>query len=174
MVHTLCRDSKGGMWFGSYTLPDGAVSYFHNGQWTYYSSENGLPNNNITAFFEDGNVMWIGTGFLDKGGACRMSYNDDHWIIDKTLTKETGLAGDKVCSIFKDSLGSMWFGSEMDGITVIRDDESIILKEGLSNPEVKAIHQDVDGNLWLGSQKGITIINYEALKSMIPAESGTT
>lgn len=60
------------------------------------------------------------------------------------LTSADGLAGEKVRSIFQDRVGTIWFGSEYDGLALLdsRGWQVLTTRDGLSNPEVKAMLQD--------------------------------
>lgn len=71
--------------------------------------------------------------------------------IEKTLTKEDGLASDTVLAIFEDSHGNMWFGTT-DGIT--RYDgarfQTFTTENGLASNIVGLIFEDRQGMLWFG------------------------
>ena len=77
-----------------------------------------------------------------------------------TLTKENGLAGGKVRSLYEDRDGRLWFGSEYDGIAVYTDNrwQVITPNYGLAGWEVKEMVQDSDGVYWLGTEKGLSRI----------------
>ena len=63
MVRVVFVDSRGGLWFGSYAAPAGGLSYFDGSEWHYYSTQNGLPHNNIVAVGEDRQgTIWVGSG----------------------------------------------------------------------------------------------------------------
>lgn len=169
MVNVMLQDSRGDMWFGSYVAPHGGISYFKDGKWQTYSTDNSLSHNNITALIEDvqGHV-WAGTGFSDRGGAVQFVYTENGWTTGKVLTSRDGLAGDKVRSIFQDSDGVLWFGSEYDGLARLDNGQWTILteKDGLSHSEVTCMLQDIDGNLWIGTIDGVTCLSASALKAL--------
>lgn len=174
MVNVMLQDSTGGMWFGSYAVKDGGVSCLKDGSWYYFNLSNGLPNENVTAFYEDAaafnedanSAIWCGTGFLYKGGACRFVYKDGKPVIEDLILKSDWLAGEKVRSIFGDSIGNVWVCSEYDGAALFKKGKSTILnvKDGLSDPEIKAGITDSEGNLWLAARLGITYISRKALE----------
>lgn len=169
MVNVMLEDQNGGLWFGSYVAPRGGLSYFNNDNWQLFSTKNGLPHNNINTLSEDSNGnIWVGTGLYERGGAVQLVNNGQDWTIGQVLTKNDGLAGDKVRSFFQDNEGVMWFGSEYDGLARLEAGHWQILteKDGLSNPEIKCMVQDDSGNLWIGTRDGITRLNTTALNKL--------
>ncbi len=175
MVNVIMEDSLGNFWFGAYNVRGGAVSIAkQDGTWQYFTMDNGIPNNNVTGFWElEEGTVWVGTGFYNRGGAARFVFEEGGYRLEKTLEKEDGLAGEKVRSLFHDNLGNLWFGSEFDGIAVIDETKMEQLNftvltedDGLSHNEVLSIMQDVDGDMWLGTLDGITKLDYDAVQSV--------
>ncbi len=162
MGNAMLQDNQGGMWFGSYVAPAGGVSRLSpNGKWQKWTMADGLPHANITSFCEDQQGrIWAGSGLLDRGGAICFEAAGGEWRLVKVLTRQDGLAGEKVRALFCDRAGRLWFGSEYDGVAVLGHRGWSIYREsdGLSHPEVKAIAQDSDGNIWLGTRSGVTCI----------------
>jgi ligand-binding sensor domain-containing protein len=166
MVNAMLQDHQGGMWFGSYVAPHGGISYLSGEEWSYFTTENGLPHNNVTSLLEDRDgSVWAGTGLLDRGGACRFTRTATGWTITQVYRREEGLAGEKVRSIFQESAGVFWFGSEYDGVARFDGDCWRVLTraDGLAAPEVMAILQDAEGDLWLGTADGLTRIRANVL-----------
>ncbi|NJD02874.1 MAG: transcriptional regulator [Ruminiclostridium sp.] len=160
MVNVIAQDARGGIWFGSYAVPSGGISILNGDKWQYFNAGNGLPNNNITAIETDGSGgLWAGTGFFDKGAACKFEFVNGKWDISKIITKKDGLAGEKVRSIFTAGDGSVWFGSEYDGLAILKNNQFKIVttKTGLSDNEIKDILQDSKGRIWMGTRSGITV-----------------
>ena len=157
------------MWFGSYAAPRGGLSYLQDGAWQHFSTENGLPHNNVNALFEDSfGSVWAGTGLLDRGGACRLTRNYNRWVISRVLTQHDGLAGARVRSILQDRMGVFWFGSEYDGLARFDGETWRVFTQadGLAASEVKTMLQDRAGNLWLGTIDGVTRITAAALEAI--------
>lgn len=166
MVNVIMEDSGGGMWFGSYTAPNGGLSYCQNGQCRQFTVKEGLPHNDITSIVETShNEIWVGAGFVDKGGAVRFIKAENGWSLADTLSKKDGLAGNKVRSIYLDKQGVIWYGSEYDGIAIRSNNRWKIITayDGLSDNEVKIMLEDRNGNLWLGTRDGITKITQKEL-----------
>jgi ligand-binding sensor domain-containing protein len=176
MVNVLLADSTGGVWFGSHVAPDGGISYLKDDKWQHFTTDSGLPHNNINAFLETAEgTVWVGTGMFDRGGAVQLVCEaSGECVPTKVLTVDTGLPGANVRSLFLDSAGGLWIGTEYDGLAWLQSGRSpspasfqLFNKEdGLSGREVKAMLEDVEGKLWLGTDNGITIIEEKARESM--------
>lgn len=175
MVNAIAEDAHSGIWFGSYDAPRGGVSVLRDGRWYTYSNQAGLPHADVTCFLlaADGS-MWVGTGFIDRGGAVRFEVPAEGAPrIVQTLTKADGLAGEKVRSLFRDRDGTLWFGSEADGAAIGGPGRWSILTtdEGFSDNEVKCVVQGTDGRMWLGTRNGITLV--QDLRAVLKRLRGT-
>lgn len=158
-IKTLFEDSRGGLWFGSYAAPAGGLVRLADGSGMSYLPPDRLPHANVVAMAEDRNHrIWIGTGFFDRGGLTCV----ENWATGtpqcKTRGKSDGLAGQKCRSIYEDRRGTLWFGSEMDGIARFDGATFTILtsRDGLGGNEVMSMVQDPDGNLWFATSAGLT------------------
>ena len=96
-------------------------------------------------------------------------------MVAGTWDRSTGMPGAKGRSLFQARDGSLWLGTEYDG--VLRLDappasggyptelQGRVFNDtnGLAHNEVKAMLQDTEGNLWLATHDGVTRIAREAL-----------
>ena len=107
----------------------------------------------------DDGALWFATGFSAEGGIS--IYDGTTW---RTVTKEDGLAGSKVRSLFQDEAGAIWVSSEYNGTVRMAQGalQHLTPEEGLAGWEVKAMLQDSRGNLWLGTELGLTRISHAA------------
>jgi ligand-binding sensor domain-containing protein len=92
------------------------------------------------------------------------------------------MPGTKARSLFQARDGSLWFGTEYDGVLRVEplptggpypaelQGRVFTDANGLAHNEVKAMLQDVDGNLWLATHDGITRIAAEALARLAGIE----
>jgi len=162
MVNVLSEDGYGGVWFGSYVAPRGGISILNSGSWQYFTTADDLLHANINAIIvlQDGRIL-AGGGLYNKGGGTYFRRDGEKWQRDSFLTKEDGLAGEKLRSLYEDRQGNLWVGSEYDGLAVRSSDKTIILttQNGLSNNEVKVIKEDEDGTMWIGTRKGLVRID---------------
>lgn len=162
MVNVIMQDSYGGVWFGSYVAPRGGVSVFYKGKWQLFSTQDALVHSNINTIIETINKdIVVGGGMYTQGGGTRFSYNNGIWSKISTLQKSDGLAGAKIRSLFEDSKGRLWVGSEYEGLAILADGGSTIMtkKNGLSNNEVKIIKEEIDGTIWIGTREGLVRID---------------
>ena len=59
-VRSILEDSKGNIWFGSYNE---GVCLLHNGKFQYFTTENGLSDNQVRSIYEDKNgIIWFECG----------------------------------------------------------------------------------------------------------------
>ena len=59
-VRSILEDNKGNIWFGSYNE---GVSLLHNGEFQYFTTENGLSDNQVRNIYEDKNgIIWFECG----------------------------------------------------------------------------------------------------------------
>ena len=173
MVNVIYKDSDENIWIGSYVAPRGGVTVIKGAEKHRFSTANGLLHSNINAIIEisEGLVL-TGGGLYTKGGGTLFSKSDAGWVIAGTMTTEDGLAGEKVRSLFIDSSGSLWAGSEYDGLAVFKDlrsdtagglsysdSEILTVDSGLPNNEVKVIAQAEDGSIWIGTRSGLLKID---------------
>ena len=158
-VAVLYQDRVGTLWIGdSSPRSPGLISLDRQG-FHLYTPQQGLPHRSINTIMQQGSSsgLWVGTGFAGSGGAVLIS--NDTW---RTVGRQQGLAGDKVRSIFEDSRGRLWFGSEYDGIAVFDTRRVAVIGEadGLAAPEVKAILEHPAHTFWLGTNGGLTRIGH--------------
>ena len=156
-VDVLYQDHAGALWIGdSSPRSPGLIRRDARG-FRLFTQRDGLPHLTINTIMQAGgsSALWVGTGFAGSGGAVLI--NNDAW---RTIGRQHGLAGDKVRTIFEDSHGRLWFGSEYDGVALFADSRLAVIDEagGLAGPEVKAILEYPADTFWLGTNGGLTRI----------------
>lgn len=158
------------MWLGSYTAPRGGLTVYNGREIQYFTVANGLPHNNINAIVPVGDTeVWVATGFLDRGGVAVFTVGDTGWVtLARTVSKADGLAGEKARSLCVTRDGTIWVGSEYDGLAYYRNGHWRVLTEqdGLCNNEIKTMAQDAEGNLWLGTRDGVMRLTAAALTAL--------
>lgn len=155
MVNIIIEDKSGALWFASYNVRGGGISYLKNSKFHYFIEDNGLANINTTSFlFKDDNTLWIGSGIYESGGITVFSLSNNLPIIKKIIDKNDGLAGMKVRSIYNYN-NTIIIGSEYDGITIWDDKKEIYTTyNGLPHNEVKSF-EIYDNKLFLGTRAGL-------------------
>ena len=156
-ISALFFDASGDLWIGSDSPTHGGVCRLAGSAWTCFDAADGVPHPAVNAISADGQGrLWLATGFASRGGAGRRTPGGF-----AALTQRDGLAGDNVRTIFADSAGGLWFGSEYDGLAIVRGKRSQILssRSGLAGDEVRAIVETNDGGFWIGTNQGLTRID---------------
>ncbi|MBI5218713.1 MAG: PAS domain-containing protein [Bacteroidia bacterium] len=148
-VLSMCQDSKGYLWIGTY---GGGLNKFDGISFSLFTVFDGLPSNTVRAVFEDSRKnIWAGTA---DGGICR--YNNGRGF--KKINKEKL----SVISINEDADGNVWIGTEKDGVFKIKDSTLIQDKkfEFLKSNAINLIFKDKTGTLWFATQKsGVVCYN---------------
>jgi len=145
-------------------MSGGLVSY-RDGEFTRFTSGDGLPTNIVLALFEDRDgSLWVGAW----RGACRFEPPRCHY------PRGSGelFQQNHVRAIHRDRAGVMWFGSEVglfrwDGTTF----RHLTTKDGLPADWVRTITETADGTLWFGTNGG-GLFSYQdgVVRTIGPAE----
>jgi ligand-binding sensor domain-containing protein/signal transduction histidine kinase len=125
------------------------VLRFKNGNYTWLTKSNGLPDNIILAMCEDreGNV-WIGTnrGLVKYKDKVEALYHGDYY-----------LPANAVRALFCDDENTLWIGTSGGGAVRLQKGKFDYYKReaGLPDLFVTAIFKDSNGELWVGTQSGL-------------------
>jgi signal transduction histidine kinase/ligand-binding sensor domain-containing protein len=184
-VRALLEDRDGALWIGTadgltvfrngetavYTREQGLPS---DSVWSVYQNTAGqlwAATAGGLAEYRDGRFAWretkenaegnSGATMRDREGALWVASRGVKRIVNgkaETFPANDPLADDAILCMFEDSEGDMWFGSESNGVTVLRDPKIVTytVKEGLTNDLVRCVYQDRGGALWLGTNGGLT------------------
>jgi ligand-binding sensor domain-containing protein/serine phosphatase RsbU (regulator of sigma subunit) len=162
-------DNDGGMWIGTY----GSGVYRYNlktGKFIFNTRLNrSLYNDRIvTAMVTDKkNNLWIGTN-------AGVVYWDPERSEASFYSQQNGLAGNLITSLFCDSKGYIWIGSEMragltkhipgsEKFTIIDIGEGIIPKTMGETP---------DGTLWIGTVAGLIALRGDTVAFTLTQQDG--
>lgn len=146
-IFYIMEDTRGQLWFSSRNR----LYNYSGNQLTSFSSQDGLPDNDIYTLFEDSKgKIWIGTG---NGLSCFDRGNFTHYPAkNSTMT-------DKACNfILEDRQGCLWIGNSrglacFDGKTFKTYTSRRL---GLEDRSWLAGTADNSGRLWFGSTEGVT------------------
>ncbi|MBN1398573.1 MAG: PAS domain-containing protein [Bacteroidetes bacterium] len=161
-IYSLFQDNQKNIWIGTYSNGINIISSIPE-KFDLFMSEPGfkntLSNNQVNCFFEDGDILWIGT----EGGLNRYNKKDDtfkHYIHDPLNRK--ALSSNNILSICKDRYGSLWIGTWGGGLN--RFDYGTETFEyyyndpndtnSISSNDIFSVIEDKDGNLWIGTLGG--------------------
>jgi len=98
-VKAIAVDAGGQIWIAA----PGGVAVRSGNNFTVYTAENGLPDNNALSLAISKNDVWVGTA----GGAAR--FRNGSWT---KFTTAEGLVSNKVQAVVVDSKGTVWFGTD--------------------------------------------------------------
>jgi signal transduction histidine kinase/ligand-binding sensor domain-containing protein len=170
-VFSLFESQDGAVWIGT----DAGFSRFADGRFTNYSEANGFPGKVVRAFYEDADhVLWLGT--YDSGV---YRYADGRFT---RYTKATGLLDDGAFRILEDKHGNFWMTCNAGVYRVARKELVEVAAgradavtsvpygkpDGMPSAECNGGAQPAgilarDGRLYLPTQKGIAVIDPEAV-----------
>jgi ligand-binding sensor domain-containing protein len=171
-IQTIQEDKSGNIWFST---GGGGVSSFDGRTFSTRTDKFGIRNNDWKKEPED---IW----FQAKDGLYRYDGQSLHYLqLPKTnLDSEyyakypnTPANPYDVYSIFKDSKGDLWFGTEYLGVCHY-DGKSFTWfnEKGLGGAAVRAIFEDKNGNFWF-SNNGFGVFRYDGKKlTNFTAEKG--
>ncbi len=150
LVNALVEDREGNVWVGTgeglyRRSPDGAIDRI--------GERNGSPHDIRCLLVGHDGSLWAGTQgegiveILRTRGAGETS-------VRRAFSRENGLVGNHVASLFQTSDGKIWAGC-FGSLTEIAPDRSSVRSytaaEGISGTGIWALAEDRGGNLWVGS-----------------------
>jgi len=151
-IHIGCtaRDKQGNLWFGTYGQ---GVFKYTGKEWQNFTpgnTGNGLPGTAIRDIFIDNqDNLWFAT----VGNVGQRTAPIDYGVTRYDGTDWTSfLDHTDVETIFQDSDGNMWFGTNV-GVTHYDGShwQTFTTEDGLADNYVVAISQDNQGNMWFGT-----------------------
>ncbi|MBN4065952.1 hypothetical protein JYT51_01305 [Candidatus Amoebophilus asiaticus] len=154
-VLSICEDSKGYLWVGTY---GGGVSKFDGKTFVRFSDKEGLPNNIVYSIIEDkAGTIWMGTY---GGGVCK--FDGDTFVV---YSENEGLGNNRVLCLTEDRTGDLWIGTYGGGLNrldlpiqknVRKQIRNFTVRDGLINNIVRSVSEDRNGNLWIGTDGGLS------------------
>lgn len=166
-VLSICKDSRGYLWFGTRNC----LNRYDSRNIKIYANDPAdtssiSTNDYIYALFEDADKnLWIGT----QSGLNRyLPESDSFERIYSNPKRKNSLSDNSVLCIFQDRRGSVWFGTN-NGLSCLPNPNSRSFvnykagnkNEGLAGNEIYAIYEDRKGSLWVGSTNGLTRMTFK-------------
>jgi ligand-binding sensor domain-containing protein/signal transduction histidine kinase len=146
-IETILSDHDGTLWIGTW---DGLIKY-QDGKQTFYSSAQGLSDNDISSLTEDrDDNLWIGTR---GGGVCKLS---SELIV--SFTKTEGLPNQSVVKVVQDQSGNIYASVRNGGLVRIVEGKAVPIPGSQSSPfsDVnERLLQDQHGDWWIGTGAGL-------------------
>lgn len=143
-VFALYEDRTGALWIAT----NGGLTVLQHGEFTTYSTQEGLPSNLVLAACEapDG-TMWVGT---DRGPVTISSGT----VGRPSFTHK--LPGESIRAMRFDRGGTLWIGTER-GLARYGGGQLTVLgpAQGLPTTLVRSLYQDSRGRIWVGTNAGL-------------------
>lgn len=167
-ILSVFQDKTGNYWFGTFGggafMIDGKKGE-GSGEMKNYSWDQGISESGVSAINQtnDGILLFgtIGGGIsiLDPANLNKPG------IVFSALDKNNGLPFNFITSLYKDSNGNIWAGSEEGGVSRITFSGTkpvkivhISQEKGLSSNQVSSIYEDTEGKIWIGTSEGVSVI----------------
>lgn len=192
-IYCVFQDKDLNYWFGS---ADQGLSKFSGELIKNFSKNDGLAYDAVQSVFQDskGN-FWIGSSevglsqfdgvdkatfkiYSKKLDTRGLSYNAQKQKEQEEKNFTWGLASQNCWTIEEDKNGVLYFGTNNNGISILRDDKfkNLTTKDGLPDNKVFCIKADKNNTIWLATGKGVAkiindkvtdVINSPLLKDVI-------
>ena len=161
-VMSVVEEQPGQLWIGT----AGAGIFVLQGSRISRIPIPGLPENlPVRILYRDrDNSIWIGTGGQGlvhaKKGEFRIYSEKGRGKTKPTgLAKPpgTGLTGDDIRAITRDSQGTLWIGTNGQGLNRLKNGAFSFSasKQGYLNHPIRSIIEDREGSLWVGTRSGL-------------------
>ncbi|MEZ4757900.1 MAG: two-component regulator propeller domain-containing protein [Flavobacteriales bacterium] len=146
-VRCVLVDDRDRVWVGSKF----GLNLLEEGRMRVFTVHQGMPNDNITAAFQDRNGdLWFGTD-----GAGFLRYAGERFV---TFTLKDGLCSDLVMNMTTDADGDIWLGTYDNGVCRMDGMAQITTFDGLPNNTVWCGSKDDMGRLWFGTSGGLACV----------------
>ena len=156
-VRVIHPRSDGEVWVAS---DSGVARIRVDGSVESFSGRGGLGTDYAIAIAEtpDGR-LWVATG---KGLG---EFDGNRFVLHST---RDGLPSSLLFSMTVDSEGTLWLGTDGDGLIRYRDGEArqIRASQGLATDKILSIVDDGRGSLWIGSARGVSRVDKKALHAI--------
>lgn len=150
---SIAADHTGKIWIG--TLGQGII-FFNpdNGTYSIVDRINGLIDDNVLSINFKDKTIWVAT----LGGLSAIILNDKSQIKNiRSFKKEHGLTTNFIYTVFPDSKGRIWFGSDGNGLLKLENDVFYVYNEdwGINDKNIYSITEDRSGNIWFSTSNSL-------------------
>lgn len=147
-IDALFADSDGALWIA---FDRAGIGRLYRGKLDLYNQRKGLPSDRCTRaiFVDREGSLWA--GFLDAGV---VEIRSGKFSV---YGKPEGLAGNYTGNILQSRDGSMWIGSDSNGLNHLLPDGRIEVwnrRQGLPNEAIYSVVETKDRSIWIGYRLG--------------------
>lgn len=150
-IHQILPAQNGDLWISTNV----GVIRINDEKYTYFGTEEGLPNSDISVLAEDaqGNI-WMGAeAVLTKYDGRHMTH----------FTFHRALPGHYISDCYVDRNATVWLGTNKGLYQYQRDSLVPVLEAApLSRENISGILEDERGGLWVSTEKGLMLIEQDA------------
>ncbi len=155
LIRSLLLDSDGSLWIGTRR----GLAHWQNNRFTTFTQNDGLKSNLIGVLLQphasnSAHDLWIGT----LNGLSRLRNGKI-----STYTAKDGLSGDVITALAEDSRGTLWIGTNGDGLSTYSNGTFTSLRRNDLPLMIDSVLEDDHGVLWLSSTRGITRVATSSL-----------
>ncbi len=159
-ISSIIKDRRGAMWLG--TENSGLIRLLPNGEVERFTTENGLPDVNISVLREDKNGrIWVGLRPRFAAGLVLLvaEPQKNQLIVERHFREKEGLPADWITDLFETSDGRFWVATTR-GLCEWQGGENSVCKtytgaNDLCDTEIWSLAEDKDKNLWAGTRCGL-------------------
>jgi len=147
VVNAIIEDRRHRLWFG---MDSGGLARYADGDLTYFTTADGLPDDSVTALAEDAaGDLWVGTNH----GLGRLAAD----VLAPDPLGDAALQQTSVLALHVDARGVLWVGTMARGLYRYANGRlaHYTMAQGLPNETINSILTDARDNVWLGSNRGI-------------------
>jgi ligand-binding sensor domain-containing protein/signal transduction histidine kinase len=184
-VRVLRQTSDGSLWIG---MIGQGIRLSAGNKFTEMTAPDSLPSNTVLNIFEDDEQnLWIGTqaGVLrltktpvrivplphsedSDFGTVYLDRDATLWVVSTDVFRLhngiadpyvfPGLAHIPVRNVYRDRGGTMWVGTDGDGVARLDGNRitRFTVKDGLVNNFVRALLESRDGSMWIATDEGVS------------------
>jgi PAS domain S-box-containing protein len=153
-AHRLAVVVSSGLLISLMVIPAHAQSHPTQYVVKVWGTEEGLPQNSVTAMLQDRKgYLWMGT----FGGLARF----DSVRFRVFASADTpGISSGRILSLFESRSGELWIGTLDGGLIRLHDGSATPYRErdGLPSSFVNSIRGDAGGNVWVNTSRGVARI----------------
>lgn len=152
-VRSFTEDRAGNIWLGFYT----GVARFRAGQFTFFSTKDGIPPGAIENLHVDHQGrLWLTSA---RSGLLRLDDPAAEHPVFKLYTMAQGLSSNNTSALTEDRYGRIYVATAR-GLDQLEPDTGrfrhFTMADGLAQGNILAVHCDRNGTIWIGTHRGLS------------------